>query len=439
MKILHVTCSAQPEQQTGVAQVVHNIIKEQMLRGHEVEVFTLVTHPLRAHQEEDTLIYEGYLVHRVNLLHTLECTNHAYTEQGYNNPDSVPALKKCLKLQKPDIVHFHAIQGMGANMIKVAKRMGCKVVVSMHDWWWLAPCFFLVNSQQVPCEQKKINIEQCSQCISYIREDAKEFLVKRQSYLQSVLLEEVDCIVVVSEYLKSYLVENQIPTDKIQVNKNGVELPSKFGRSEASPIVFGFMGGTMAVKGYQKLIQAFSQVKLTNWELHIYGCVSVNKDGAKKVLNYIKSFRFQELGKKLWQALHTWLKPNKQIKYYPVFKAKDKDEIYKQINVLVSMSQCKESSSLVVREALIRNIPVITTPSGGPQEVVKEGVNGIVLKDNQVESLVEALEQMLNETCYSHIKEKMHAEPYMYSYEEQVEALEKIYNQIECEEGIVCV
>lgn len=439
MRILHVTCSAQPQEQTGVAQVIHHLIIEQRLKGHEVEVFTLVTHPLRPHQEEDVIQYAGYPIHRVNLLHTLEEPNNAYTETGYRNPDSIPALEKCMQGLKPDIVHFHAIQGMGANMIETAKKAGSKVVVSMHDWWWLAPCFFLADSKQISCKQKEINIKKCSQCIRPIREDAESFLLQRRNYLVGILKEHVDCIIAVSDYLKTYLIANHIPEEKIKVNKNGVELPKKGGRAESTPIVFGFLGGMMAIKGYEKLIKACAQLKNDNWHLHIYGCVAADKEGAKKVLSYIKALRFKELFQKLWQSCKSRMDRNKCISYHPVFFEGEKDEVYSKINVLLSVSQCKESSSLVVREALIRGIPVITTPSGGTEEVVVDGINGIVLKDDKVSTLVEAMQKMLDETYYNGLKQKMLTRPYVYTYKEQAAALEKIYTEVICKEGMICV
>ena len=381
--------------------------------------------------------YHGYKVHCItidNSIHnsvynTTNSNQFAYTEKEYIHKELEPYLKKIIDTQGTQMAHFHAIQGMGANLVKVAKDKGCKVIVTMHDWWWITPCFFLISQGQAPCNQREIDLAKCSTCIGRKDEAIKTFLDKRKTYLKQILIEDVDAIIAVSEYLKDYLIANHMPHHKIYVNKNGVELPLKQGRDRAEPLVFGFMGGMQEIKGYKQLIKAFSNLHRQDWELHIYGCLKIDEKGFKKVKNYIKERKFKQLTIKLWQVLKSRIKQQSNIKYYPVFTPEQKDEVYSQINVLLSLSQCKESSSLVVREALVRNIPVITTPSGGPQEVVDHGVNGMVLKDNSIECLVTALETFVDHKQYTLLKQKMKKAPYLYSYKEQVEAQEEIYMQ----------
>lgn len=234
MKILMVTCSALPLHNCGVSHVVHHITKEMIEKGHEVNVFTLVTDPLRRHKSIQTMQYEGYEVRSLNLHGVRDDYFSHFREVDYNNTDSEEALKAYVQEIKPDLVHFHSLQGIGANTIHLVKAMGYRTVLTMHDWWWLCPKFFMADCHCEPCGQQVIDGKQCIWCMSKVKSmpgakkalstfEPKSFLGKRQAYLMDILRQDVDQLLVVSHYLESYIRDNIEQLPPLSVNANGVE------------------------------------------------------------------------------------------------------------------------------------------------------------------------------------------------------------------------
>ena len=62
--------------------------------------------------------------------------------------------------------------------------------------------------------------------------------------------------------------------------------------------------------------------------------------------------------------------------------------------MVVVPSLMRESCSLVTREALVRGIPVVTSDCGGPEEVLREGANGLVFDTGSVTGLAAALDRL---------------------------------------------
>ena len=239
----------------------------------------------------------------------------------------------------------------------------------MHDWWWLCTTSFMAYIHFKCFHQQQIDATQCESCISKSEKvkDAKQFLNKRNQYLRSILQKDVDQVMAVSDYLKSYLDKHIAGLVPIAVNANGVEVPEKIHTPVEHPIVrLGFMGGIQGLKGYTLLNEASQLIQATNWELYIYSVPTVDKEGFKKVWTYLKHQGIKGTYHKVKQVIKARYQPRETGKVItrPAFATANKEEVFAAIDILLSLSTVKESSSLVVIEALVRHIPVITTDSG---------------------------------------------------------------------------
>ena len=65
-----------------------------------------------------------------------------------------------------------------------------------------------------------------------------------------------------------------------------------------------------------------------------------------------------------------------------------------ETDVLVLPSVMRESYSLLTREALARGVPVLTSDSVGPEEVVRDGVNGLVVPSGDATVLAAAMRRL---------------------------------------------
>ncbi len=67
-----------------------------------------------------------------------------------------PELEKCfqqfLAEQEPfQIIHFHNLEGLTANCLKLAKESGARVVFSLHNYWAVCPQVYLWKLGSSPC------------------------------------------------------------------------------------------------------------------------------------------------------------------------------------------------------------------------------------------------------------------------------------------------
>ena len=85
-----------------------------------------------------------------------------------------------------------------------------------------------------------------------------------------------------------------------------------------------------------------------------------------------------------------------RVSIVPAFDQDGLDEFFSRVDVLLFPTLCKESFGLIVREALIRDVWVVTTAAGGVVEDIEDGVNGTILPIDLTPDLLRAeLERLL--------------------------------------------
>ena len=68
------------------------------------------------------------------------------------NPDLEKCFQQFLTEQEPfQIIHFHNLEGLTANCLKLAKESGAKVVFSLHNYWAVCPQVNLWKLESSPC------------------------------------------------------------------------------------------------------------------------------------------------------------------------------------------------------------------------------------------------------------------------------------------------
>lgn len=163
------------------------------------------------------------------------------------------------------------------------------------------------------------------------------------------------------------------------VQRNGFRWPRRMraARKSGTPLRFGFVGGTEAVKGYGLLKAAMQSLDRGDWEL----CLVDNKI----------NLGFRSIFPEDWSV-------RGRLKIVPAYTQDGLDDFYDQIDVLLFPSQWKESYGLTVREALARDVWVVVTAPGGQSEDVTDGVNGTYLPlDGKPETLSAIVETLLDE------------------------------------------
>jgi glycosyltransferase involved in cell wall biosynthesis/SAM-dependent methyltransferase len=285
----------------------------------------------------------------------------------FENFHILDAFEDVLLAVKPDLVHFHSIQGIGVAVADLCVARGIRYVVTLHDAWWLCGRQFMVNQQGKYCNQEKIDIRLCDSCVDNV--DLNNY---RQTRLRSVLMNAV-LLLSPSQFFADFYMKNGFSAAGIQVNKNGVHKPvdgRKYRR--AGSLTLGYVGGNVEIKGVHLVKKVFADLADLAVKLVVVdntlnlGCSSYNEDF------------FQGGGG--------------DVEIVPAYTQNTIDSFFSRIDVLLFPTQWKESFGLTIREALARNVWVITTDAGGVVEDVNPGRNGLIIPfDDNGEALKQAV------------------------------------------------
>ncbi|MEJ5143060.1 glycosyltransferase [Gluconobacter albidus] len=289
-----------------------------------------------------------------------------------DNPAMAARFAEILEACQPDVVHVHAAQGLGAGLLRVCQEKGVPYVLTLHDAWWLCERQFMVRAEGRYCFQTTIDPAVCQACVPGARHLADRAVVMRQALNGAALL------ISPSQAHRELYLANGIAPERIVVNRNGFRWPERprRKRTAGTPLRFGFVGGTEAVKGYGLLKEAMQSLSRSDWELVLVD----NK------LN----LGFQSIFPEDWSV-------RGQLRVVPAYTQSGLDDFYDQVDVLLFPSQWKESYGLTVREALARDVWVVTTSPGGQSEDVVDGLNGTCLPlDGKARTLAVAVSSLLD-------------------------------------------
>nr|WP_306415897.1 glycosyltransferase [Acetobacter estunensis] len=288
-----------------------------------------------------------------------------------DNPRCSTQFAAWLDAFRPDVVHFHSVQGLGVGILQVCAERGIPHVITLHDAWWLCERQFMVKADGRYCFQRHIDLTACQRCVP-----GAHHLQLRQDMMQGALY-RAQLLLSPSASHRALYLENGIEPERIQVNRNGFSWPVKARtpRKAGKPLRFGFVSGTAEVKGFSLIRKAFEALERNDWELVLIdntlnlGFSSVNVSG--------------------WRV-------KGEVVIRPAYTDETRDDFFNAIDVLLFPSQWMESYGLTVREALSRNVWVIATAPGGQAEDIEDGVNGTLIPlDGRFESLQTAIEGVL--------------------------------------------
>jgi glycosyltransferase involved in cell wall biosynthesis len=289
----------------------------------------------------------------------------------FDDPEMGRVFADVLRATAPDIVHFHSIQQFGAAIVRVCQLASIPYVVTLHDAWWLCQRQFMVRADNTYCHQTTIDLKVCQRCLS-----GAHHLQSRMDILMQGL-DEAALLLSPSASHAGLYCANGIAYHHIRVNRNGIRPPAApRPPRRPGPLRFGYVGGNEPLKGVSLVREAFQRIDRGDWTLVL----------VDNTLN----LGFSSFGPRQWRL------PGK-VEIVPAYTQDGVDAFFNEIDVLLFPSQWKESFGLTVREALVRDVWVIATDSGGAAEQIVDGVNGnIVPLGNEPGPLFEAITAVLD-------------------------------------------
>jgi len=277
------------------------------------------------------------------------CKMEAIRIRSSYDSSQIRDLYKLIRRYRPQIIHTH---GYKTNIIGflMAKIFRIPIVTTFHGW----------------LHTRKIK-------------------TKIFDRLNLLMLRHFDLIITVSDQIRLELECMNIPSHKMVVLKNvptieSIRNPSKrsfrdeLGVSHNSKLV-GFIGRLEPVKGCLQFIKAASEIlhRDQDFTFIIVGDGSERPTLERHVL---------ELG----------------IERYILFLGfcSDPANVFRSLDLYV-LPSLDEGLPLALLEAMLLGVPVIATAVGGVQEVIQDGVNGILVPANNTPAMVRAIEYSLND------------------------------------------
>lgn len=154
----------------GVNGYLHALAPQLAVRGHEVTGISAgllhTQHPQgcfsRRHED-----FQGVRVIEIINSPVLAPSAAQFREpmSEVSAPDLEAELERLLLLIKPDVAHWHNIEGFSAGCIEVCRAVGAKVVYSLHNYHTLCSQVTLCKGHEKPCHNFESG-HACSTCVT---------------------------------------------------------------------------------------------------------------------------------------------------------------------------------------------------------------------------------------------------------------------------------
>jgi glycosyltransferase involved in cell wall biosynthesis len=320
----------------------------------------------------------------------------ALEPRGYRHAEITPHFERFLDRHRPDVVHLHSIQALGTTLLEAAAARRIPIVVTLHDWWWFCVRLFLVDPAGFACAPR-VDSGRCH-C-------APEFdLVARRRELDTALRLAAR-VLTPSRFLADSAIANGVDRARVDVCPNGVDLPPTSVRRSPGPVRFGYVGGAdNRLKGLPTLLTAARALDVGGWTLRLF---AVPRAEAPVPLSLLD-----------------------RVERAPAFAPAALSDVLARLDCVVVPSLMRESYSLVTREALAAGLPVITSDSGGPLEIVRPCMNGLVFATGDAGDLAACMRRLVLEPLFRERLTAGAAATPVPTLATQLDQLERVYGDV---------
>jgi glycosyltransferase involved in cell wall biosynthesis len=360
MNVLMVVGNYFPES-CGGTQVFTQVLSEGLInRGYKVSVLCM--------GKKDSIEYiKGVRVYRIvpfelcvlgksRFVRFINKCLHIY------NPFNSSKIKKILLLENPDIVHIQMVRMITPIVTKIAANMNIKIVCTLHE------LFSLWNFNPFATKD-----------LSRLLYTSPPFIVKFYKKIHRSISSRVSVVTAPSEFvLKKYLnegyfknAEKILINNSIPFNTKNVDIAykrKKEGLKRKKTVNFLYIGRVDHYKGIELMLKVFIDNTNPNLRLYIAGT------GVLEGL------------------IADSTKRDKRIKYFGFVYADEKEELFKQCDVLLFPSTYPETFGLSILEAYINGLVVIGSDVGAVAGVIEDKKTGLLIKPNDYDSLLNAIQ-----------------------------------------------
>ena len=288
----------------------------------------------------------------------------------------IAALGQVVDRVRPDVVHLHGLDRIGAEVLPVLRRLAprARIVLTLHDYQLICPNegLLLTTTENARCRGARP--DRCRRC--FPEQTAARHALRRAHLI--ALVETVDVFVAPSAFLADRFVDWGIPASRIRLVPNAVALTraerDDGGRSRRNR--FGFFGNVSRHKGALVLLLAASLLKDAGAD------VRVSLHGG---LGWADAEFRSAFAARLAAA-----EPLAQ--HMGAYDRAEVMSLMRGVDWVVVPSVWWENAPLVIHEARAAGRPVICSGIGGMAELVEDGVTGLHTPAGDAAALAETMQ-----------------------------------------------
>ena len=338
-------------------------------------------------------------------------------EAAYGAPDLIAAngFRAIVAAVRPAIVHLHArTAAVSGALVDVAHAAGAKVVFTYHTPTVSCARGTMMWSGTTPCDGVMARVR-CSTCVLQshgippllgtvmarlpdrltnalpaLRGPARRLAAFKLPGLIATghdrvrqLLDRADHVVAVCQWVFDVIERNGVSRDKITLSRQGLADNSTLPRSDHTPrqhhgVRIAYFGRLDRVKGLDLLVEALQRLARAPLSLDIY---AVRQPGTERAAD----------------ALAAQAAADPRIAIRAPVAADAVTATMADYDVIAIPSRWLETGPLVALEAFAAGVPVIGSDLGGIREIVRDGVDGLLVSADQPAAWAATLDRLARE------------------------------------------
>ncbi len=277
------------------------------------------------------------------------------------------------------VVHFSHLANLGSLALPlVARAMGAKVVIVLHDYFLLCPDWNLLHADGKACGEPRADADnpRCIDCLARrirSRRGAPALdvaqLVRERAALCRAILAQADAVVAPSQFVREQFTRawGSGIGERIRVLPHGtVAHPFVAGYAPQRELRIALLGNANALKGADTFAEAARRMRG-------------------------RAVRFRVLG---GLPAGSGISARDNLELCGPYVQRELSRLLQDVDVVFIGSIVHETFCYTVDESFRAGVPVVATAVGAIPERVTDGVTGILIPPGDAAALVQAIERL---------------------------------------------
>jgi len=360
----------------------------------------------------------------------------------YDNRTIAPVVRSLLKQCAPDLVYINSWRTLSPRVVAEAHSLGLPVIFYAHEFSplcalqnlvrkdgqsccgpdsaWKCQACLLSGAKTLRWSERILSPRWQQRLFTYVgrvpwltRQPGLIGMLgnhsRRQAFMRE-MIEAVDLVLIPGHSAIALYEHYGFDTNHFRWSVPGLDLSwvSRVHREPSAVLRVGFTGNVQFIKGLHLLVEAVRGLPPElPLQLYIYGAM----DGEPA---YTRSMQQPA---------------NSRIHWRGPFQREELPAVLSNLDVVVVPSVCRELNPNVIREAFAAGLPVIVSDQSGPQEAVRNEVDGLHFRTGEVADLRRQLLRLVQEPG---LLERLRSQvPPVKSIDDSIEELKQLYTTIQ--------